>query len=306
MKKILVTGANGFVGKHLSKELKDNNYYVIGIGGNIGLSNKPENIDEYIVVDLSNEDEVGKIDFSSLDGIIHLAGLAAVGPSFENPMQYIDVNIGIEVNLFEACKSQKSKPKFIVISSGTIYSPNNEMPLNEESSVLPNSPYAVSKLGQEDMAKYYESIGFEVVTARPFNHIGPGQGLGFIVPDLTKQIVDFKNGESEEVMVGNLDSERDYTDVRDIARAYRLLLEDGKSGETYNICTGSPTSGKTILEALIKIANVDPKITLDKSRLRPSDNPVIFGDYKKLNNDTGWRPEISLDTTLKDVIFEKS
>ena len=306
MKKILVTGANGFVGQHLAKELKDNNYYVMGIGGNIGLNNKPENIDEYIVVDLSNKDEVGKIDFSSLDGIVHLAGLAAVGPSFENPMQYIDVNIGIEVNLFEACKSQNSKPKFIIISSGTIYSPDNEMPLNEKSSVLPNSPYAVSKLGQEDMAKYYESVGFEVVTARPFNHIGPGQGLGFIVPDLTKQIVDFKNGESEEVMVGNLDSERDYTDVRDIARAYRLLLEDGKSGEIYNICTGSPNSGKTILEALIKIANVDPKITLDKSRLRPSDNPVIFGDYKKLYNDTGWRPEISLDTTLRDVIFEKS
>ena len=306
MKKILVTGANGFVGQHLAKELKDNNYYVIGIGGNIGLSNKPENIDEYIVVDLSNKDEVGKIDFSSLDGIIHLAGLAAVGPSFENPMQYIDVNIGIEVNLFEACRSQNSKPKFIIISSGTIYSPDNEMPLNEKSSVLPNSPYAVSKLGQEDMAKYYESIGFEVVTARPFNHIGPGQGLGFIVPDLTKQIIDYKNGESEEVMVGNLDSERDYTDVRDIARAYRLLLEDGKSGEIYNICTGSPTSGKTILDVLIKIANVDPKITLDKSRLRPSDNPVIFGDYKKLNNDTGWRPEISIDATLKDVIFEKS
>jgi GDP-4-dehydro-6-deoxy-D-mannose reductase len=306
MKKILVTGANGFVGQHLAKELKDNNYYVMGIGGNIGLNNKPENIDEYIVVDLSNKDEVGKIDFSSLDGIVHLAGLAAVGPSFENPMQYIDVNIGIEVNLFEACRSQNSKPKFIIISSGTIYSPDNEMPLNEKSSVLPNSPYAVSKLGQEDMAKYYESIGFEVVTARPFNHIGPGQGLGFIVPDLTKQIVDFKNGDSEEVMVGNLDSERDYTDVRDIARAYRLLLEDGKSGEIYNICTGSPTSGKTILDALIKIADVAPKITLDKSRLRPSDNPVVFGDYKKINNDTGWNPKISLDTTLKDIIFEKS
>jgi len=302
MKKILITGANGFVGQHLAKELKDNNYSVMGIGGNIGLNKEPENIDEYMVVDLLDKKEVDKIDFGSIDGIVHLAGLAAVGPSFDNPMQYIETNIGIEVNLFETCKKQNVKPKFVIISSGTIYSPDNAMPLSEESSVLPNSPYAVSKLGQEDMAKYYESIGFEVVIARPFNHIGPEQGLGFIVPDLTKQIIDFKSGESTQIMVGNLDSERDYTDVRDISRAYRLLLENGVSGEIYNICSGSPISGKKILSTLIEIVDITPKITIDKSKLRPSDNPLIFGSYKKIYKDTGWKPEISLDKTLKDIL----
>ena len=190
IKKILVTGVNGFVGNHLAKELKSAGYSVMGIGGEIGSSQTPEGVDEYLVVDLTNREKVENIDLSNIDGVIHLAGLAAVGPSFGDPMKYIDTNIGIEVNIFEACIKQNIKPKFIIISSGTIYSPKNVMPLNEQSSILPNSPYAVSKMGQEEMALYYESIGFEVVIARPFNHIGPGQGLGFIVPDLAKQIIE--------------------------------------------------------------------------------------------------------------------
>jgi len=304
MKKILITGANGFVGNHLSKELKSASYRLIGLGGEIGSSQKPEGVDEYLVVDLLDKEKVDKIDFYGVDGIIHLAGLAAVGPSFENPMKYIDGNVGIEVNLFEACKKQNIKPKFIIVSSGTIYSPKNVMPLNEQSSILPNSPYAVSKMGQEEMALYYESIGFEVVIARPFNHIGPGQGLGFIVPDLAKQVIDFSTGNTDKILVGNLDSERDYTDVRDISRAYRLLFEKGKSGEVYNICSGVATSGHTILENLIKIKGIDPKIELDKSRLRPSDNPLIVGNYDKIRKDTGWQPEISLEQTLIDILSE--
>jgi GDP-4-dehydro-6-deoxy-D-mannose reductase len=304
MHKILITGANGFVGNHLSRELKNSNYNVLGLGGAIGLGYKPVGVDEYVVADLLDKEKVDKINFSRVDGIIHLAGLAAVGPSFENPMKYIDSNVGIEVNLFEACKKQNIKPKFIIVSSGTIYSPKNVMPINEQSSILPNSPYAVSKVGQEEMALYYESIGFEVVIARPFNHIGPGQGLGFIVPDLAKQVIDFSKGNTDKILVGNLDSERDYTDVRDISRAYRLLFEKGKSGEVYNICSGAATSGLKILENLIKVKGINPKIELDKSRLRPSDNPLIVGNYDKIRKDTGWHPEISLKQTFIDILSE--
>ena len=125
IKKILVTGVNGFVGNHLSKELKSAGYSVMGIGGENGSSQTPEGVDEYLVVDLTNREKVENIDLSNIDGVIHLAGLAAVGPSFGDPMKYIDTNIGIEVNIFEACIKQNIKPKFIIISSGTIYSPKN-------------------------------------------------------------------------------------------------------------------------------------------------------------------------------------
>lgn len=302
MKRILITGVNGFVGPHLVSELKKNNYYIIGVGGKLGSEFPVEEIDEYFVLDLMKKNILKNIDLSKLDGIIHLAGLAAVGPSFVDPMKYINTNIGLEVNIFEACIKQKVRPKIVIVSSGTIYSPKNVMPLNEQSSILPNSPYAVSKMGQEEMALYYESIGFEVVIARPFNHIGPGQGLGFIVPDLAKQIIDYSSGNTDKVMVGNLDSQRDYTDVRDISRAYRLLFEKGKSGEVYNICSGLAISGNKILNDLMKIKGIRAEVKLDESKLRPSDNPLIVGGYSKIKKDTGWQPKISLEQTLKDIL----
>ena len=298
----MITGVNGFVGPHLVSELKKNNYYIIGVGGKLGSEFPVEEIDEYFVLDLMKKNILKNIDLSKLDGIIHLAGLAAVGPSFVDPMKYINTNIGLEVNIFEACIKQKVRPKIVIVSSGTIYSPKNVMPLNEQSSILPNSPYAVSKMGQEEMALYYESIGFEVVIARPFNHIGPGQGLGFIVPDLAKQIIDYSSGNTDKVMVGNLDSQRDYTDVRDISRAYRLLFEKGKSGEVYNICSGLAISGNKILNDLMKIKGIRAEVKLDESKLRPSDNPLIVGGYSKIKKDTGWQPKISLEQTLKDIL----
>lgn len=304
MSKILVTGANGFVGQHLLTELTGSGYEVVAIGGHqVADIEAPKGV-EYRTLDLMNPDEVNTINFKEIEGVIHLAGMAAVGPSFDQPMTYINVNIGIEVNLFEAALKQAARPRFIIISSGTLYDPTAPQPLTEQSKVLPNSPYAVSKLGQEQMAKYYVSRGFECVIARPFNHIGPGQNLGFIVPDFAKQIVDIENGVQEEILVGNLDAQRDYTDVRDIVRAYRFLLEKGKSGEVYNICSGKPLSGHQILEGLLAAANAQHPVKQDPGRMRPSDIPVLSGNSDKLKQDTGWRPEIDLATTLTDVIVD--
>jgi len=302
VKRILITGVNGFVGPHLVSELKKNDYYIIGVGGKLGSEFPVEEIDEYFVLDLMKKNILKNIDLSKLDGIIHLAGLAAVGPSFVDPMKYINTNIGLEVNIFEACIKQKVRPKIVIVSSGSIYSSKNKMPINENSHISPTSPYAVSKTAQEIMASYYENLGFDVVIARPFNHIGPGQGLGFIVPDLAKQIIDFSNGNVDKVIVGNLDSQRDYTDVRDISKAYRLLYEKGKSGEVYNICSGSAISGNKILNDLMKIKGIRAEVKLDESKLRPSDNPIIVGDYSKIMKDTGWQPEISIEQTLKDIL----
>lgn len=303
MSKILVTGSNGFVGRHLTCELLKSGHQVVGIASSQIPTDEQDDIKQ-LTLDLTRREEADKIDFSEIYSVIHLAGLAAVGPSFDNPLEYINVNVGIETNLFEAALVQNARPRFLIVSSGALYDTEAPQPLTEESPVLPNSPYAVSKLGQEQMARYYSSRGFESIIARPFNHIGPGQGLGFIVPDFAQQIVAIEKGEQQAVSVGNLDAQRDYTDVRDIVRAYRLLLEKGVSGETYNICSGKGVSGHDILKGLGQAAGLEPKVVQDPERMRPSDIPVLTGSHDKLSRDTGWQPEIALADTLKDVIVD--
>jgi GDP-4-dehydro-6-deoxy-D-mannose reductase len=302
MPKILVTGANGFAGRHVTAELVNNNYEVIAVGGSQAPGIKANDVISYITLDLTDKAETEKINFNEVMGVVHLAGMTSVGASFEQPMQYMMVNIGIEINLFETALKQGARPRFLIVSSGTLYDPKASQPLTETSPVLPNSPYAVSKIGNEQMAQYYATRGFEIVIARPFNHIGPGQEPGFIVPDFAKQIVAIEKGDQANMVVGNLDAKRDYTDVRDIARAYRLLIEKGKSGETYNICYGKPLSGHDILYGLCEAAQVKPKIKQDPSKMRPSDTPMISGNHDKITNDTGWQPEITLEATLSDVI----
>lgn len=305
MKKILVTGANGFVGQHLVKELADNGMTVVGVGGHAGASERSPYVNEYLVLDLNDAEAVSKqLDFKDVDGVIHLAGLAAVGPSFDKPLEYITTNVGIEINLFEAALAQGAKPKFLIISSGSLYDAKAPLPLTEESPVVPGSPYAVSKIGQEEMAFHYGLRGFECMVARPFNHIGPGQNPGFLVPDVAQQIIACERGEQSEILVGNLDAKRDYTDVRDIVRAYRLLLEKGESGQLYNICSGEAVSGHDIVDGLMKAAGSEAPLKQDQARMRPSDNPEIYGDSSKLHGSTGWQPEVPLGTTLKDVIAD--
>jgi GDP-4-dehydro-6-deoxy-D-mannose reductase len=304
MKNILVTGVNGFVGQHLAKELSENGYEVHGVGGHIGDQASSPYVKSFVALDLSDVSAAHSISFEGIDGVIHLAGLAAVGPSFDDPMLYINTNIGIEVNLFESALAQKCFPRFLVISSGSLYDPGAELPITETTKVSPSSPYAVSKLAQEQMGLYYQGRGFECIIARPFNHCGPGQGPGFIVPDLAEQLVSVENKLSDKVLVGNLDAERDYTDVRDIVRAYRLLLEKGVSSEIYNICSGRSLSGHAILEGLKAASGIDALIEQDPTKMRPSDNPVIYGNHQKLTNDTGWQPAITIEQTLSDVIAD--
>lgn len=304
MKKVLVTGANGFVGQHLVKELSENGMTVVGVGGEVGSAGKPEYVSEYIVADLNDILAVQKLDFSDIDAVVHLAGLAAVGPSFESPMKYITTNVGIQTNLFEVALAQSAKPVFLIVSSGSLYDARAPLPLTESSAVVPSSPYAVSKIGQEHMAEYYGQRGFSCIIARPFNHIGPGQNSGFIVPDVAEQVVACEKGNAAAVLVGNLDASRDYTDVRDIARAYRLLLEKGVAGETYNICAGKAVSGHDIVSGILAAAGSSAPIQEDPARMRPSDNPEIYGDNSKLVEATGWKPEVSLEQTLADVIAD--
>ena len=262
----MITGCSGFVGVHLAKELSTNGYEVVGVDRS-GFIDHNKYLNEHWNIDLTDANQINKLDLRGLHAVVHLAGLAAVGPSFDEPLKYLTTNAGIEINLLEALRKQNATPKIVIVSSSAVYSARNTWPTNEDSLVFPNSPYSVSKLTQELVGKYYQLMGLEIVTARPFNHIGPGQNLGFIVPDVAKQVVDIERGNGDTILVGNLSAKRDYTDVRDIVRAYRLLIERGIPGETYNICSGIPVSGEEIVDKISSLS--EKKIRHDVDQKNP-------------------------------------
>jgi len=295
---VAVTGINGFVGKHLTRELADNHIRVIGIGQEPELNDEiAELVDQYYCADLTNEWPVK----SKLDAIIHLAGLAAVGPSFDRPQDYINLNSAMVTNMAEYyLRSGVVKPRFVVVSSGAIYSADQPMALAEDSKLGLDSPYAVSKVLVENMCGYYRKRGLDTVVARPFNHIGPGQLGGFLVPDVISKL----GGSDTSIDVGNISTRRDYTDVRDVVRAYRLLATTEHLGHTtYNVCTGKSVLGEDIVKALKVLMNKDGvAIEVDESLVRPNDPLDIYGSSERLREDTGWGPKISLNQTLKDCV----
>lgn len=295
--KTLVTGGTGFAGRHLVKELLGNGYEVTVT------SMHSETLDgaEVIKADLTKAENLNDINFKNYDVVFHLAGLAAVGPSFNKPIDYLRANSEIQVNIFEACLSQDARPKFIVISSANIYCAD-ELPLKETSEIIPTSPYAVSKITQEYLGQYYGTRDFEVVIARAFNHMGPGQLEGFIVADFAKQIAEAEIKGAGTVSTGNLTAKRDYTDVRDIVRAYRLLAESGKAGEIYNVCSGRAISGNEILQGLLENTTAKIEVKTDSQLFRPVDRPEVYGSHEKISKDTGWKPEIVLEKTLSETL----
>jgi GDP-4-dehydro-6-deoxy-D-mannose reductase len=293
---VLVTGVNGFVGTHLVRELANNNIKVIGIGRENTPSTEIASVlKDYHQADLTNI--WPKTD--TFISVLHLAGLADVGSSFNSPQKYIEVNSSIMTNLGEYCIDNNKKARIIAISSGAVYSSKANMPLIESSEVSFNSPYSVSKILLENQAAYYRSRGLDCVIVRPFNHIGPGQGAGFLIPDLLDQL----NARGSVVKVGNLKTKRDYTDVRDVARAYRLLATAPKlDHELYNVCSGRAVAGDEILSLLQKLTGNKKPVEIDEDKIRPTDAEIIYGSFERLKNDTGWIPEIPLEQTLGDIL----
>lgn len=305
MDRIIVTGVNGFVGSHLVDALMAENYEVIGVGREESLSTElTDRVQEYYSCDLSNYEEVAKLPLANAKGVINLAGLAAVGPSFDNPELYMRVNTAVLDTVCKAAIEQNATDiRIISISSGAVYSSQQPMPLSEESGLAPeSSPYAASKIAMEELSLQYRKQGLDCVVARPFNHIGPGQLPGFILPDLFKEISLLSEGEN--LRVGNLTTKRDYTDVRDVAKAYASLISAKTLNHgIYNVCTGRSLSGEYILEKLKENLNVPTLIHgVDETRFRPSDAPDLFGDSSKLQADTGWTPQIPIEQTIRDFI----
>ncbi len=305
--KVLVTGVNGFVGKHLVRELVNRGDKVVGIGREASPAPEiKELLDGYQACDLMDKEAVAKLPLEGIDGVISLAGLARVGDSFSDPGKYEAVNVGVLTNLLQVLVDKNLKPRVIAVSTSTLYDPAEPLPLTEESKLAKDaSPYAISKLLMEQAVGDFRAKGLDIIIVRPFNHIGPGQEEGFLVPDLFAKLQVAK-ATGRPIKVGNLSSKRDYTDVRDVVLAYADLAHAKElKHDIYNICSGKSVAGQEILDQFLNLMGVSVKVEADPALMRPNDNPDLFGSFKRLHSETGWQPEISLEKTLKDFVASK-
>lgn len=296
----LITGVNGFVGMHLARTLHESGFLVVGIGREAQPADRvAPYLDSYLSADLA---KAMPKTVPAVDHVIHLAGMAAVGPSFNHPQQYIQTNSSIFTNLCEYFLGFDSKPRIIAVSSGAIYDSSRKMPIDEDSALNYNSPYVVSKVLNENQCAYYRQRGLDCIVARPFNHIGAGQATGFILPDLYDRLSNLS--EKESLIVGNLNTRRDYTDVRDIAQAYMLLATAKElRHDTYNVCSGSSMSGREILDILLRVTGKTAiSIEVDDSLIRPTDIMDIRGDSSRLRRELAWSPRHNIEQTIEDFV----
>lgn len=300
--RIAITGINGFVGYHLTHHLAQKNISVVGIGREPTIQPSLKDIGiEYHAADLTKEWPPLK----NIDAVIHLAGLAAVGPSFDNPQQYINLNSAMVTNMCEYFLTQDKKPRIIVVSSGAVYDSEQAMPITEDSRIGYTSPYAVSKILTENQCAYYRNRGLDCIVVRPFNHIGPHQAPGFILPDFYERLNEAEPNAT--IKVGNINTKRDYTDVRDIVDGYTRLAVAPKLTHTlYNLCSGKSLAGLEILDMLKQaVGKPNVQFEIDPKLVRPTDVMDIYGDASRLRNELGWQPVHPIEQTVKDFIAEK-
>lgn len=283
-----LTGASGFVGHWLQGHLELQGDTVVSL---------PDGID------IGDAEALGdSLHAAAPDVVYHLAALAHVGKSWEAPGPTMQVNVLGTCNLLEAARTAAHPPRVVLISSAEVYGSGSGAAMDESAPLLPVSPYAASKVAAEFLGlQAYLGRRLEVVRARPFNHVGPGQDESFVVSALARRVAEAERS-GAEVRVGNLSAARDFTDVRDVVRAYRLLAERGVAGEAYNVASGYAVPISEVLGRLVALAKVDVVTVEDPSLFRPVDVPMLRGDPTRLRAVTGWAPEIPLDETLADVL----
>ncbi|MBM3282926.1 GDP-mannose 4,6-dehydratase [Candidatus Gottesmanbacteria bacterium] len=306
----LITGITGFAGSHLAELLLSYGYKVSGI---VRARSKTDNID-HIRHKLHLED-ADLLDSHSLYSIIgkikpnyifHLAAQSFVQSSWASPANTMEINIVGSVNLFEAVKRVGLNPVIQIACSseeyGLVYP--SELPVKEDNPLRPQSPYAVSKVAMDYLGyQYFQSYKMIIIRTRGFNHTGPRRGEVFVTSNFARQIAMIEKGKVEPVIhVGDLTTERDWTDVRDMVKGYLLAVQKGKSGEVYNICSEKAIKVGDMLNMLLSYSRKKVKIRRDISRLRPSDVPILLGNCSKFKKLTGWKPEIPFAQTMKDLL----
>jgi GDP-4-dehydro-6-deoxy-D-mannose reductase len=307
-RQILITGINGFVGEHLARHLQLLGYQIHGVGRDDAVNEKTADVvAKYTKADLLNKESVAAIGFSDTKAIIHLAGLASVGESFDKPDLYREGNAAMTDNLLTESAAQGFKGRVVVVSTGALYDPNQPLPLSETSKTIASSPYAEGKLKAEDITLKHIQNGVDAVIARPFNHIGPGQESGFLVPDLYQALVNAREQGVFTITTGNLNTRRDYTDVRDIVQAYTALaLSEKLQHHLYNICSGTSTAGTEIFHTIQEATSTtDIGALVDPSRVRPTDPQELVGDSSRLQNELYWQPHITFFHTIQDFVNRK-
>ena len=310
--RVLITGITGFAGSHLADYLLAE-MPGVEIYGTKRWRSRMENIehilDEVRLVecDLKDANAVRKtLDEIRPERIFHLAAQSFVPASWRAPSETLENNILSQTNIFEAMRALGLDARIQIAGSSEEYGlvHPDEVPITESNPLRPLSPYAVSKVAQDLLAyQYYRSYGLAAIRTRGFNHTGPRRGDVFVTSNFAKQIAAIEAGLQEPVIrVGNLSAQRDFTDVRDIVRAYWLALEKGTPGEVYNLASGKAVTIRELLDMLLALSDSDVDVEVDPDRLRPSDVEVLLGDYSKFHADTGWEPRIPLSQTVADLL----
>ena len=297
-KKALITGSEGFVGKYLRQELEANGYEAIGLDLFPG--------SKTLVADLLNPEQINTlIQREKPDFIFHLAGQADVGKSWKIPQKTVEINVNAAVNLMEAIRKHISEATLLLVGSSDQYGSLKELgaSVTEETPMKPMNPYAISKVTQEQMGKAYaKAYDLRICMTRSFNHGGAGQKPGFMIPDFASGIVKVERGEQDALKVGNLTSRRDFTHVKDVVRAYRLIAEKGTPGEVYNVGSGRTYSAQEVLDKLLSKAIKHIPVVQDPARMRPSDTPVICCNHSKLSTDTEWEPVYGIEEIITETL----
>ncbi len=302
--RVLVTGATGFVGRHLGRLLLDEGLDLFGTC----YPDKPCPEDRQLVhLDLrSSEAAEAAVERDKPDWVVHLAAVSNVRKSWENRRETLETNIIATSNIFEAVRRLAPAARVLFVSSSDVYGvlSAEERTFREEDPFHAVNPYAYTKIAGELLSRFYVEVEkLDIVIARPFPHTGPGQTADFVFSDWASQIARIEKGLAEPVIrVGNLDVRRDYSDVRDVVRAYALLLRRGRTGEIYNICAGRAVSLRSILETLLSLSPAKIRVETDPAKLRKTDIPFLAGDAGKIRRETGWAPTIPLEETLSGLL----
>jgi GDP-4-dehydro-6-deoxy-D-mannose reductase len=306
--RVLITGVAGFVGGHMVDCLRREAPEAVVVGLDSHPGRRAESLAiEIVQADLEDASSVhAAIAQVSPDRVIHLAAQSSPQRSWEDPERTLRTNVLGMLHLLEAARAQPTAPRILAVGSADEYGlvPLGELPLREDAPLRPASPYAASKVAQGYLALQYAlSPGLHVVRTRTFHHTGPRRGEQFAESSFARQLAEIEAGQRPaRLEVGNLEAVRDFTDVRDVVRAYWALLDRGARGEVYNVCSGRGVKLGELLQGLIAVSGLRVEVHVDSARLRAADAPILIGDPSRLRAATGWEPEIPIDRTLRDLL----